>query len=277
MKKALQSKLEDILESKIISSQLTSGGCINETSVLLLEDRREIFLKINASPPKNFFKAEAKGLVTLRNAEVIKVPEVFAVDDDFLLLEFLAHGKLDQAQFARQLAALHQIKSDYFGFEEDNFIGLSPQINSRASSWGDFFVDYRLLPQAKWANEKRLLKLDDRLTETLELMREELNSHSPSPSLLHGDLWSGNVFYSSEGPALIDPATYYGDPEADVAFTEMFGGFTRDFYDTYNSIIPPKPGHIRRKEFYNLYHLLNHANLFGGSYVKKVKSRLQRI
>jgi protein-ribulosamine 3-kinase len=227
------------------------------------------FLKQAAAERADAFAAEADGLEALRPH--IRVPRVLdrGVKDGkaFILLEQLDLKRGgDYAALGRMLAALHRQTGPRFGWHRDNYIGLAPQINSVRDNWKDFFWECRLRPQALRA---RLAVPEEILT--------PLQDHEPQPSLLHGDLWSGNAGFTPEGPVAFDPAVYYGDREADLAMTELFGGFPRAFYEAYNEAFPLPEGYERRKHVYNLYHLLNHLNIFGGSYLPQVKATLRLL
>ena len=165
------------------------------------------------------------------------------------------------------LAALHRSTNDRFGWATDNWIGLSPQANGWSDDWAEFFLEKRLKPQA--ARCGLLGELPD--------VHRILEGHRPQASLLHGDLWSGNAGFTPLGPVLYDPAVYYGDRECDLAMTELFGGFPEQFYSTYRAEFPVVDGYERRKHLYNLYHLLNHLNIFGGGYLTQVRSTLRLI
>ena len=182
-----------------------------------------------------------------------------------MTLEHLELGATpDWPAMGRMLAALHRHTNDRFGWKEDNWIGLSPQKNGWSTDWTEFFLEARLKPQAARAG----------LLEDLPDVRKILKDHHPAPSLLHGDLWSGNAGFTPDGPVIYDPAVYYGDREADLAMTELFGGFPKDFYSSYRKEYPVDAGYERRKHLYNLYHLLNHLNIFGGGYLAQVKATL---
>jgi protein-ribulosamine 3-kinase len=221
------------------------------------------FLKQAAADRADAFAAEADGLDALRAR--IRVPRVMdrGVKDGkaFILLEQLDLRRTgDWGAMGRMLAALHRQTGPRFGWHRDNYIGLSPQQNGWCDNWSEFWRERRLRPQAERAGVR------------IDLDRIEL--HQPQPSLLHGDLWSGNAGFTAEGPVVYDPAVYYGDREADLAMTELFGGFPRAFYDGYNEAFPLPEGYERRKHVYNLYHLLNHLNIFGASYLPQVKATL---
>ena len=163
------------------------------------------------------------------------------------------------------LAALHRQTGARFGWHRNNSIGLSPQRNDWSDDWVEFWRERRLRPQFERAGLK------------CEFFEHLLEGHRPQPSLLHGDLWSGNAGFTREGPVVFDPAVYYGDREADLAMTELFGGFPSGFYDAYHAAYPLEPGYQKRKHLYNLYHLLNHLNLFGAGYLAQVKATLRLL
>jgi fructosamine-3-kinase len=165
------------------------------------------------------------------------------------------------------LAALHRNTNDHFGWATDNWIGLSPQQNGWSSDWAEFFLEKRLTPQAARAG----------LLKDLPDVRKILKHHKPIPSLLHGDLWSGNAGFTKDGPVIYDPAVYYGDREADLAMTELFGGFPKQFYASYEKDLPIDAGYETRKHVYNLYHLLNHLNIFGGGYITQIQSTIRLL
>jgi fructosamine-3-kinase len=169
----------------------------------------------------------------------------------------------------RLLAALHRHTGPRFGWAADNWIGLAPQINGWADDWASFFFEKRLEPQVRRARQNGF-PVDPP-------PRSLLSDHKPDPSLLHGDLWSGNVGFTAGGPVMFDPAVYYGDREADLAMTELFGGFPAAFYAAYRKELPVEDGYETRKHLYNLYHLLNHLNLFGSGYLPQVESTLRLL
>jgi fructosamine-3-kinase len=200
-----------------------------------------------------------EGLEALRRAGA-RVPQVISLQGPTLILEHLRLGaRADWASLARMLAKVHATTSDRFGWATDNWIGLAPQQNGWSEDWASFFFETRLGPQARRAG----LQLPD--------LRKLLEGHRPKASLLHGDLWSGNAGFTPHGPVIFDPAVYYGDREADLAMTELFGGFPPAFYEAYG---PLPDGYRVRKHLYNLYHLLNHLNLFGSGYRAQVEATL---
>jgi fructosamine-3-kinase len=197
----------------------------------------------------------------------VNAPEPYLFDTTFIEMQRLdLGGRDDWAALARMLAKLHRTTGPRFGWGSDNWIGLSPQKNVWSDDWPEFFWRYRLLPQLSRAN----------LTEDFDI-KVFFKYYTPIPSLLHGDLWSGNVGFTPKGPVIFDPAVYFGDREADIAMTELFGGFPDSFYEAYNRELPLDAGYGRRKHLYNLYHLLNHLNLFGSGYLGQVKETLRLL
>ena len=224
------------------------------------------------------YAAEAEGLAALRAAGV-RAPEPFAHGvrggEAFIEMERLALGAAaDWPALARMLAGLHRNTGKQFGWENDNWIGLSPQKNGWSGDWGGFWRERRLEPQLAMARSNGLSIECGTLLERLPALFE---GHRPQASLLHGDLWSGNIGFTREGPVIFDPAVYYGDREAELAMTELFGGFPREFYAAYSESWPLDPGYSMRKDLYNLYHVLNHANLFGGSYASQAARMITRL
>ena len=260
------------------------GGSINRTAKLTT-DRGEYFLKWNKNAPDDFFEREAEGLKALRNAVhslIIPTVEMVGQTDDsetgFLLMEYIEESRSgDSFQFGSELARLHQNTANQFGFHSDNYIGSLPQSNRMHSNWIEFFISERIEPQLAMATESG--KLSSSIRRNWNRLSSRLNELFPAckPSLLHGDLWSGNYLFNKSGKAvIIDPAVYYGHPEMDLAFSTLFGGFTYDFYEGYESISPLENGFDNRVPIFNLYPLLVHVNLFGGSYVDQVKTILQK-
>ena len=251
------------------------------------------FLKWGADPVARTFPAEAEGLEALRGAgSPLAVPEVRAVQGaaedapGFLLMDWIASGRKGPGfweDFGQGLAALHRHASEdadaggRYGFAEDNFIGRTPQQNGWAERWPVFFRERRLAPQVALAREGgRWQSGWDAPLEALRKRLPDLLPERPPASTLHGDLWSGNFMVTALGKAaLVDPAAYYGHREADLALTELFGGFEADFYAAYCAAWPLAPGYEERRAVYNLYHLLNHLNLFGRSYARRVEAVLR--
>ncbi|NTU79287.1 MAG: fructosamine kinase family protein [Chloroflexales bacterium] len=234
-------------------------------------------------PPASMVAAEARGLRALAATGAIRVPAMIATGDSpaFLLTEWIdgAGARPDMAALGEHLAALHRHSAPAFGLEADNYIGGTPQANGWQPTWPAFFRARRLQPQIAWAEAAGLLSTARRRTlERLVARLDDLLGVPAPPSLIHGDLWGGNVVAGPGGaPALIDPAVSYSHREADLAFTELFGGFTARFYAAYADAWPLDPGYAARRPIYNLYHALNHANLFGSGYLPMVDDLLGQI
>lgn len=283
---------EDIISSitgsgvNILSIQPMGGGSINEVQRVLSNKGAFVF-KINHSTAfPEMFKKEIAGLQLLRTANEIKVPEIISEgilgDLQYLILSYIQHGAKKEnfwTLFGKQLAALHQHHNPLFGLDHDNYIGSLVQQNTFQNNWIDFFILNRLQPQVKSAHAKKLL--DATLLNSFESLYKELPSVLPSTTkacLLHGDLWSGNFIADQHGnPVLLDPAVYYGNHEAELAFTGLFGGFDASFYSSYNESSPLAAGYEERFDIYNLYPLLVHLNLFGSSYLHDIKSIVKRF
>ena len=272
--------------TRMIGKQPVYGGDINRAFRLTLSDGRSVFMKSNAPKKLSFFEAEAKGLEALRQTNAIGVPNVLGIGTDknmsFLLLEYLEPAPKINGYwevFGRELAALHRADckhlAESFGFPEDNYIGAPPQKNTPMTRWVDFFRECRLLPQIKKADGY----FDTNTRQLCARLLDKLDRYLPEPefpSLLHGDLWSGNSAPGPDGKAWIyDPAAYVGHYEAELAMTELFGRCPEAFYHAYSEITPIDSGYRDRKDLYNLYHLLNHLNLFGGSYLWSVQRILR--
>lgn len=273
----------------VIGKQRVSGGDINRAYALTLSNGKRIFMKANDRENAAFFTAEAAGLSAIAGTGTIGTPEILCTGTDdidiggfsFLLLEFIesAGRRSDYwEELGHNLAAMHDAPTEdsAFGFFQDNFVGARPQINTRCDSWISFFRDYRLAPQFKAADSyfsSRDRTLNTRLMDHLD----EFLVEPEKPSLVHGDLWNGNVMCGPDGKAmLIDPACYIGHAEVDLAMTELFGGFPHSFYASYNEVRPLQPGYPTRRNLYNLYQLLNHLNLFGPGYLGSVQSIVEK-
>lgn len=291
---SLAGALVDLFGSSVAITQTDrlSGGDINKAYALTLNTGDKIFMKANAKNNAAFFTAEAAGLTAIASTKAISTPKILCTGTDdgedvgysFLLLEYIkSSGKIKTywETFAQELAAMH--KADVskvasgdagraFGFFQDNFIGARPQKNTPSASWISFFREQRLAPQFKAADSYFTKEDRAKITKLLDNLDRFL-IEPEQPSLLHGDLWSGNVMCGSDGKAmLIDPACYIGHREADLAMTELFGGFPQSFYDAYKEAFPLQPGYEERRDLYNLYQLLNHLNLFGPTYLEPVLS-----
>jgi fructosamine-3-kinase len=265
------------------------GGCIH-TALRIAGDTPEAtkryFAKVNDADKAPMFAAEAEGLAAIREARALTVPGVIARGDAgeraWLVLEWLELVPLGPAAAARlgsALAAQHGIPREKFGWARDNFIGASPQLNGWSEDWLAFWRDKRLHAQLRLAAHNRLpSKMIDRGERLAADCQAFFRHHRPAKSLLHGDLWAGNAASLADGtPVVFDPAVYVGDREADLAMTELFGGFPKDFQAAYRSAFPLDDGYAVRRDFYNLYHVLNHANLFAGGYVRQAEQSIERL
>lgn len=265
----------------IVSSSSVGGGCINNGLRIETSSGDTFFLKVNHSAPGDMFLREAEGLKVLRVDDGPRVPRPYHSGDHFLLLEDLKPASRNQdywEKFGRQLALLHQHTNPQFGFEHDNYIGSTPQPNPWTDDGYEFFAEHRLLYQAKLAQERGLLGNEGvHQVENLAKRLPELVPDQPA-SLIHGDLWSGNAISDGRGdPAIIDPAAHYGWAEAELAMTALFGSFPQGFYRAYQGTRRLERDYHKRYPIYNLYHLLNHLNLFGGGYRGQVLSILRRF
>ena len=264
-------------------SQPIGGGCINQ-ALEIRTDRGHYFLKFNRAELLWMFEAEADGLRELAGTESIRVPQPLlsgsAGGQAYLLMEFLpTGGRGSMREFGRQLAGMHAHTGPAFGWHRENAIGATPQPNQQSDDWCEFWREQRLGFQLALAKRNgcgaRLYDGGQRLMQDTDvLFMQEL----PDASLLHGDLWSGNYAFTSGGEAVIfDPAVYFGDRETDLAMTELFGGFSADFYAAYNEAWALDAGYRVRKHLYNLYHILNHYNLFGGGYGAQAQRMIEQL
>jgi fructosamine-3-kinase len=261
---------------KIHSSGSLGGGCINNASKIETS-AGTFFLKWNGNCNPDMFLREAESLEELRKAASGKlvVPEVFAAKEvdaspGFLVLEYLepgyASGNSDEI-LGRGLAAIHQYTADKFGFYHDNYCGSTSQNNSRKTNWSEFFRENRLRFLLDLIQKERPLPAGDlQVYEQLLNKIPKLVPKNIEPALIHGDLWSGNYMNTSNGPALIDPASYYADREMEMGIMTLFGGFSQRFFSAYNEVHPLPPEWRERNRLYQLYHVLNHYYLFGGGY-----------
>ena len=278
--------IESILNEKVISSTSVGGGCIADSRKITSESGREFFLK-TGNAGNHIFRSEANGLKELAKAQCIRVPQVIAVEDNFLLLEYIpqtVRSKHFFEEFGQNLASLHRFQSDKFGFYEDNYIGATPQLNipskEEEKDWIAFYFNKRLLYQYKLAEKNgyvtpRMKNSFSKLESKIDFI---LKGSEESPCLLHGDLWGGNYLCDENGKAvLIDPAVYYGNREADLAMTKLFGGFSTAFYESYHCEYPLPAGWEYRENIYKLYHVLNHLNLFGTGYLFEAGQILEEL
>lgn len=266
------------------------GGSISRTARVSCDDGLEVVVKWHLTAGSDLFLAEADGLAALRNAGTLRVPEVLGVSPGgvspaWLLLEYLPAGPAGAAygeDLGRGLAALHREAGEGWGWRRDNYIGSLPQSNRAAPTWAAFWRDRRLAPQVRRAVDlghlgAREVGALDRVLGRLDAILSD--AETDGPSLLHGDLWSGNAYAGADGdPVIIDPAVHRGHREVDLAMTELFGGFPAGFYDAYDEAWPlPRAYHERRRDCYQLYYLLVHVNLFGRGYVAGTLERARRL
>jgi fructosamine-3-kinase len=259
------------------------GGCIHR-AFALSDGSRRYFAKCNDAAAVRMFEAEADGLRALAACGAIRVPEVIACGSGsghaFLVLEHLdLGGSGDARRLGERLAAMHRCVGSRFGWPRDNYIGATVQHNAQADDWVQFYAGERLVPQLQWAREKgcgrRLFEAGMKLAQRSVAF---FTDYRPQPSLLHGDLWGGNADYLRDGtPVVFDPAVYWGDREADLAMTELFGGFGGGFMAAYREAWPVDSGYGVRRTLYNLYHILNHYNLFGGGYAGQAEEMVERL
>ena len=278
----LRAALERTLGVEVARAKPLGGGSINEAFEVSLADGESLFVKTHPRPPAGMFETEARGLAWLAEADAIRVPRVLAVsesDPAFLALELLRparrHAAFDE-ELGRSLAALHAYGAPSFGLDYDNFIGRLAQSNTPADGWASFYWAERLEPQLRLAVDRGLLSSQTRTRfDGLRRALPELLGPEEPPARLHGDLWGGNLHGDELGaPCLIDPAVYGGHREMDLAMMRLFGGFGPRVFSAYGEALPLEPGAAERVEIYQLYPLLVHVNLFGGSYVASVERAL---
>lgn len=266
------------------SISAVAGGDISAAFRVECGDGRELFVK---SGEPGVLTAEAKGLKALSDAAhalIVPHPAAYCETEEgasLLVLEWLERvGPTEDywVSLGRGLAALHGTSAEQYGFHKDNYIGRRPQPNEWCSSWVEFFAERRLEPQVRWLKDTGFWELSWS-TRYANLCRRlpELIADQPLASLVHGDLWAGNAMATTAGPAVVDPAVYYGDREVDLAMTELFGGFSPVFYAAYREAFPLDAGYARRRDLYNLYHLLNHLNHFGSTYAGSVDRALREL
>ena len=270
-------------EFAIADTRSVSGGCINQ-GYKISGDNTEYFVKLNDASQVEMFAAEALGLKQMYATQTITVPQPIcwgtAENSSYIVLQWLdlvRGNNSSWTEMGRQLAAMHREgKGDRFGWSRNNTIGSTPQVNTWIDNWADFFAEQRIGYQLKLA-KRRGGNFPD-LSKVVNAVRNKLADRQPQASLLHGDLWSGNAAIATDGaPVILDPATYYGDREADLAMTELFGGFPTAFYNGYNQTWQLDSGYQQRKSIYNLYHILNHFNIFGGGYANQAQRIINGI
>lgn len=279
--------IETSTQTKLPNYTLSSvgGGCIN-TAYKVTADEQQFFIKMNSPNLLAMFEAEAAALNEMAKINAVRVPKVicFGTADgySFLALEYIELRSLKglaSKALGQQLAKLHRHEMSYFGWHIDTTIGSTPQINDREHDWITFWQQHRIEQQLKFAEKNGYAgRIQDRGFRLIEHIADFFDNYTPHPSLLHGDLWGGNAASDNQGnPVIFDPASYYGDRETDVAMTELFGGFGHEFHAAYHSEYPLDAGYRVRKTLYNLYHILNHVNLFGGSYLGQAESMIEQL
>jgi fructosamine-3-kinase len=256
-----------------------AGGCISPSFRAVLDDGRTVFLKTApAGAPADLMAAEAASLHALEATGAVRTPQVLGEGVRWLALEWLEPAAATGgawAELGRGLARLHRSRAESYGWSRDNFIGPLPQSNDATSSWSVFWAERRLLPQLERARAAFEIPVLRRFDELLAMLPALIGAaEEEGASLLHGDLWNGNVHMTAAGPALIDPGCYHGHREVDLAVAELFGGFPAEFHDAYAAEWPLLPGAARRRSVYQLYYLLVHVNLFGSGYVSGTERAL---
>lgn len=274
----------------IISAAKISGGDIHQAYKLhvqtddFLKPEQNFFIKLNTPEAYEQLSAEALSLKTLELSLTCQVPKVIHLGLNFnqawLLLSYFELSKQgNDQQRGKDLALLHHHTDRRCGFEADNFIGMTPQINTWTDDWITFYGQHRLgfqleLAQANGASAQ----LQDLGQQLIQALPKFFETYHPKASLLHGDLWAGNSAFDADGqPVFFDPACYYGDRETDLAMSELFGGYSPDFYQGYNQVFPLDSGYAQRKPLYQLYHLLNHTNMFGAPYEQQALESVQSL
>ncbi|MGF1909714.1 fructosamine kinase family protein [Vibrio kasasachensis] len=285
MWQAISEQLSETLMFSFVIREKTklTGGDISE-SYMISDGEQRYFVKINNRAFLPNFEIESENIRSLRETRTVFVPERVDIGhskhNSFLILNYLSTKPLESGDssytFGRQLAELHLWgEQKEFGFDQDNYIGNTIQPNQWDRKWARFFAEQRIGWQLQLIKEKGVTLVN--ITDFTHLIQDLLSNHQPRPSLLHGDLWHGNVANSAFGPICFDPSSYWGDRECDIAMTELFGGFQPEFYQGYESIAPLNLGYSERKNIYNLYHILNHYNLFGGHYLDEAQQLIERI
>ncbi len=262
--------------------KLVSGGDIN-LAYHLSNYHDNYFVKINKKDHISHFESEAYGLSQIRSLQAIACPEVISVgtslDKSFIVLRYIPFSDANPQhwhQLGKNLATMHKDSiHGQFGWQTDNYIGDTLQPNTWSSNWRSFFAEQRIGWQLKLLSEKSV-KIGD-IDHISQVCHDALNHHYVEPCLVHGDLWQGNMGFTESASVIFDPACYYGDREVDIAMTELFGRLPYEFYQGYQETFPLPDSYDQRKIIYNFYHVLNHANLFGGHYIEQSKALLARI
>jgi len=276
-----KSYFENLLGRKISGVYALGGGSIGTSYKLESTEGEQYFIK-KYDGSDNIVECEVHGLQELKKASVIKIPNIIGYNNNWIILELISQGTQNNEiweRFGREFAKLHKFRGKFYGFYEDNYIGATRQINNQKKNWVEFYFQKRIKYQITLAERKRLV--DSEFLRKLGKLENKINDiigeHNVFPSLLHGDLWSGNFLIGENGePVLIDPAVYYGDREADLAMTKLFGGFNDRFYASYQEEFPLEDGHEYREDIYKLYHVLNHLNMFGRSYYTQALALIKK-
>jgi fructosamine-3-kinase len=272
------------INSEFICDDIRDIGTDNKKETFRISDGRlRFFVKVGETSRLSHFKAEVEGLEHLQKTQLFKIPNVICSgivgDKSFLVLEFLSLSTGTNAtwqQFGQALALQHKnYYQNMYGWQEDNFIGLTPQANQWHKKWSTFFAEQRIGYQLQLLAERGETICD--IDKAVEAVSHLLKGHAPLASMLHGDLWQGNIGFHKDKPTIFDPAFYYGDRETDIAMTELFSRFHDDFYQAYQDQWPLDEGYAYRKPVYQLYHVLNHALMFGGHYADSAKAMLKNM
>ena len=285
MWQAISTQLSETLmfSFEIIEKTKLQGGEVNDC-YMISDGEQRYFVKTNKRDFLSKFEVEAENIRIMRESNTVFVPELIMTgktkENAFIVLNYLPVKPLDNAansfKFGQQLAKLHQWgEQKEYGFDQDNYLGATLQPNKWDKKWNRFFAEQRIGWQLQLMQEKGINLVD--INDFTHLISDKLAGHQPKPSLLHGDLWHGNAASSVFGPICYDSACYWGDRECDLAMTELFEGFQPEFYQGYESVFPLEPGYHDRKEIYNLYHLLNHYNLFGGHYLAESERAINKV
>ncbi len=280
-------QIEQVTAHTLTPYQLKSvgGGSIN-TAYQLTANGQSYFIKLNQAKLVDMFEAEARGLEEMRALKCVRIPEVICLGKadghSYIVLEYIELASLRghaSQLLGTQLAQLHRHVQPFFGWHIENTIGSTAQHNDINHDWISFWQQQRLAQQLKFAAKNGFAgRLQDHGQQLIEKLPQFFDNYSPEPALLHGDLWSGNAAADPQGnPVIFDPACYYGDREADIAMTELFGGFGNDFYAAYQTEYPLDVGYKVRKTLYNLYHIINHLNLFGGGYLSQSENMIDQL
>lgn len=281
MRPAKEAEVEARLGSEIVRVSSVSGGCISDAYHCRLQDGRDVFVKVQENAPKDFFLLESEGLRWLAEAGALPTPDVLGHGNDFIILNYMQPGPRAadyDEQLGRGLARLHKCGAPSFGWHRDNYLATIQQNNTSEKHWSEFYAEHRLRPLVKRSiDEGHAPQSWNRRFESLFEQLPKLVGPAEAPSRLHGDLWSGNLHCTPEGtPALIDPAVYGGHREIDLAMLQLFGRPGPAMFAAYDEIWPRSPGHDDRTVLYQLYPLLAHVVLFGGSYVRSCEDALAR-